>query len=136
MDEVSLDRYNTFVDTLLSTPSKNLDVLAERLFELQRTTNANWPRLLTGGAGLSSEAGELQEIVKKIVFQGKAFNEDVHFHMVRELGDIIFYWMVTCQALGVSGDDIIKENIRKLEARYPGGKFDVTHSEVRKQGDL
>jgi NTP pyrophosphatase (non-canonical NTP hydrolase) len=93
-------------------------------------------RLLTGGAGLCSEAGELQEIIKKVAFQGKPLTDETRFHMVRELGDIIFYWMVACQALGVSGDAIVQENISKLEARYPGGKFDVTNSEVRKKGDL
>ena len=92
--------------------------------------------LLTGGIGLASEGGEFNELVKKLCLQGKPWNDDVKFHMMRELGDVIFYWIEACRAIGVDPNEIIEENVRKLEARYPGGTFNVYSSENRKEGDL
>lgn len=91
---------------------------------------------MTASTGLGSEGGEFQEIVKKILFQGKPLNEENIFHLKRELGDIMWYWMNACNALGLDPSDVITENVKKLEARYPGGVFDVTQSENRKEGDL
>jgi NTP pyrophosphatase (non-canonical NTP hydrolase) len=91
---------------------------------------------LTAAIGLGSESGEFQEIVKKVFFQGKPFNEEIRHHLKRELGDIMWYWINACRALNLDPDEVIIENVRKLESRYPGGKFDVTYSENRKPGDL
>ena len=96
----------------------------------------NVPLLITGALGLSSETGEFNEIVKKMLFQGKPLSEDNLFHMKRELGDIMWYWMNACNALGLDPNDVVAENVSKLEARYPGGKFDAHYSENRKEGDL
>ena len=79
---------------------------------------------------------EFQEIVKKILFQGKKLSEENHFHMKRELGDIIWYWINACRALGYDPNEVIAENVTKLESRYPGGHFDAFYSENRKEGDL
>ena len=92
--------------------------------------------LLTSGIGLASEGGEFNEIVKKIFFQGKPLNEDNIYHMKRELGDIAWYWTNACNALGLDPNEVLAENVSKLEARYPGGKFDAHYSENRKTGDL
>jgi NTP pyrophosphatase (non-canonical NTP hydrolase) len=131
---VDLNAYAQFVDGVTSGPSKDLELLIERMRELNNSFNV--PRLLTAGVGLASESGEFDEIVKKLTFQGKPWNEDVRFHLKRELGDIIFYWIEACMALGLDPNEIIAENVNKLESRYPGGKFDVYHSENRQQGDL
>jgi NTP pyrophosphatase (non-canonical NTP hydrolase) len=117
-------------------PSKDLDLMIQRLRQLEAETDVNVPRLMTGSDGLASEAGELKEIVKKAIWQGKPLNADTIFHLKRELGDVIFYWIVTCQALNMQPEDVLRENIAKLESRYPGGKFEINHSEVRKAGDL
>ena len=92
--------------------------------------------LLTSGIGLASETGEFNEIIKKMLFQGKPLTEENRFHMMRELGDIIWYWTNACRSLGYDPNEVIAENVRKLEARYPGGKFDAHYSENRKEGDL
>ena len=76
------------------------------------------------------------EIVKKMLFQGKPLNEDNLFHMKRELGDIMWYWINMCRALNLDPNAVIAENVEKLKSRYPGGEFDVYHSENRQQGDL
>jgi NTP pyrophosphatase (non-canonical NTP hydrolase) len=56
--------------------------------------------------------------------------------MRREIGDILFYISVACEALGFSMDDAIQMNVEKLSARYPGGTFDAYFSENRKDGDV
>ena len=102
----------------------------------QHGPDINVCRLLTAGIGLSSETGEFNEIVKKIMFQGKELSDENVFHMKRELGDIAWYWVQACIALNLDPNDVIAENVNKLESRYPGGHFDVYHSENRQQGDL
>lgn len=134
---VNLLRYQDFVEQVTSKPSNDIDALVTRLYELnQSEPKFNVSLLMTAAAGLSSEAGEFGEIVKKMIFQGKPWNEDIHFHLMRELCDVAWYWVNGCRALGVDPNDVIAENVKKLEARYPGGSFDVHFSENRKSGDL
>lgn len=135
MSNTLLNDYNHFVDTLLSPTSKDLDLFVQRLYALQES-GVDITRLATATDGLCSESGELKEILKKIFWQGKPLDESTKFHMKRELGDCLFYWMVACQALHIPADEVIKENIHKLESRYPGGHFEIRHSELRKPSDI
>jgi len=63
-------------------------------------------------------------------------DDDTIFHLKRELGDILWYWVNACSALDLDPQDVLEENVHKLEKRYPGGAFDTWFSENRKQGDL
>jgi len=117
-----------------STESNATIHLTRKLEELD--SKVNIALLMTGSIGLASEGGEFSEIVKKCVFQGKPLNDDTIFHMKRELGDIMWYWINACRALELDPNEVIAENVKKLEARYPGGSFDVHYSENRKDGDL
>ena len=130
---IDLNKYKEFVCAVTSQESNNVRKLTDKLHELDRKINA--ALLLTGGIGLASEGGEFNEIVKKCVFQGKPLDDDTIFHMKRELGDIMWYWINACRALDLDPNDVIAENVKKLEARYPGGEFDVHYSENR-HGDL
>jgi NTP pyrophosphatase (non-canonical NTP hydrolase) len=132
---VDTQRYLEFVDGVTSEQSKDYEAFVYRIQELE---GQEFPteRLLTAAVGMSAEAGEFTEIVKKIVFQGKPVNEENLFHMKRELGDIMWYVAQACMGLNTSIDEIIEMNVEKLEKRYPGGSFDVHYSENRKQGDL
>lgn len=136
MSNIDLNKYAEFVLAVCSETSKDPVEFVEHVRKLHNTSNVNIPLLLTAGIGLASEGGEFNEIVKKIFFQGKPLNEDTIFHMKRELGDIIWYWTNACNALGLDPNEVIAENVNKLEARYPGGKFDAHYSENRKEGDL
>lgn len=136
MNNIDLNKYADFVFVLASMESKDLESLIARLRELHEHEIVNIPLLMTSANGLGSESGEFQEIVKKIVFQGKPLNDENIFHMKRELGDIAWYWVNACNALGLDPNEVIQENVRKLESRYPGGKFSVHQSENRKTGDL
>lgn len=134
--QVDLNRYKDFVQTVTSDASNDVAVMIRRLQELDNEINLNISLLMTAATGLASECGEFDEIVKKMVFQGKPFTEENRFHMKRELGDIIWYWTNACRALGYDPNEVIAENVAKLQARYPGGSFDVFHSENRSEGDL
>ena len=104
--------------------------------ELSKDGKVNLSLLLTGSLGLSSECGEFTEIVKKVIFQGKPLDKDNIYHMKRELGDILWYWVNACRSLGLNPNDVLMENVEKLQSRYPGGKFEDFYSENRKEGDL
>jgi len=133
---IDLNKYTKFVDAVTSKESNNFDHLLPRVNELRNTTNVNVSLLLTACLGLPAETGEFVEIPKKIFFQGKPLTDAEIFHMKRELGDIMWYWIQACRALNLDPNDVIDENVRKLEARYPGGTFDAHYSENRQAGDL
>jgi len=135
MSKADLNEYSGFVKAVTSEESSNLTTFVDRLGQLDEM-DLNVPLLLTAAFGLSSETGEFNEIVKKCVFQGKTMDADTVFHLKRELGDLAFYWITGCRALNIDPNEVIAENIRKLEARYPDGKFDVYYSENRKENDL
>tara|TARA_R100000657_G_C4602151_1_gene57643 strand:- start:186 stop:575 length:390 start_codon:yes stop_codon:yes gene_type:complete len=128
-----INDYAKFVDHTTSMESKDYVALVDRLWAIEDT--ANLPRLLTAVIGMQSETGEFAEIVKKCVFQGKELDEDVKFHLKRELGDIIWYWAQGVLSLGFTPSEIIEENINKLEKRYPNG-FEKVRSEHRAEGDI
>ena len=133
---VDTEKYIEFVHDVTSAPSLDYPALAARLTELEVENDCNVTQLLTAALGLTAESGEFTEVVKKIIFQGKPYNEDNVFHMKRELVDIMWYLAQACMALDTSFDEIIEMNVEKLKARYPGGDFDVHYSENRKEGDL
>jgi NTP pyrophosphatase (non-canonical NTP hydrolase) len=124
-----------------SNQSNDVDSFIGSIHNLERQAaiegiQLNFPLLLTASIGLASEGGEFSEIVKKMAFQGKPYTEENRYHMKRELGDIIWYWINACRALGYDPNEVIAENVRKLESRYPGGHFDPFYSENRKANDL
>ena len=127
--------YSEFVTKVTSDPSLDLDALQASLEDIENKSPIESARLLTAALGLGSETGEFVEIVKKMFLQGKPPSEDNIFHMKRELGDIMWYWVTACAALKLDPYEVISENQKKLEARY-GEQFAVDRSEVRKEGDL
>lgn len=149
MKQIDLNKYQQFVEAVTSKPSNDLTTFIDQCDRLDANyerfegetesrhgPDINVPLLLTACLGLASESGEFCEIPKKIFFQGKPLNEENLFHMKRELGDIMWYWINACRALHLDPNDVIAENVKKLEARYPGGSFDAYYSENRKTGDL
>lgn len=136
MDQIDLHKYTDFVNAVTSNETNDVECFIQRVQFLSKTTNVNISLLLNSSIGLAAEGGEFSELPKKIVFQGKEITEDVIFHMKRELGDIIWYWTNACRALNLDPNEVISENVHKLESRYPGGVFDPFYSENRKNGDL
>ena len=135
--QIDLNKYKDFVKAVTSDESNYTSLATENLVKLERENkDIKMAVLMTGAIGISAEGGEFAEIIKKVVFQGKPMNDETVFHCKRELGDIMWYWINSCRALGLDPNDVIAENVKKLEARYPGGSFDAFYSENRKQGDL
>ena len=132
---VDFKRYEKFVDAVTSDSSKDFVYLADRLVELDRK-GANIERLTTSGVGLAAESGEFLEIVKKMVFQGKPWNDSNREHLIIELGDVMWYVAQACMALDISFEEVLERNVQKLEKRYPGGSFDIYDSENRAADDL
>ena len=133
--QVDNTKYVEFVKEVTSEPSLNYAAFLSRTNSLE-IEDCNVTQLLTAALGLTAESGEFTEVVKKILFQGKPYNEENIFHMKRELGDICWYLAQACMALDTTFDEILEMNVDKLMARYPGGQFDVHYSENRKEGDL
>ena len=133
---IDSDKYIEFVRQTTSPASSDFAQLLARMTELEATNDADVPRLLTAALGMSAEAGEFTEVVKKIILQGKPYNEENVFHMKRELGDICWYIAQACMALDTNFREIMEMNYEKLSARYPEGAFDVYRSENRVEGDL
>ena len=132
---MNFKRYEEFVDAVTSDSSKDFELFADRLVELDRK-GANIERLTTSGVGLAAESGEFLEIVKKMVFQCKPWDEHNRKNLIIELGDVMWYVAQACMALDISFEEVIEGNIKKLEKRYPGGSFDINDSENRAADDL
>jgi NTP pyrophosphatase (non-canonical NTP hydrolase) len=135
MATIEPNKYIEFVRQTTSPASSEYPKLVERLNELEGQ-GADVSRLMTAAFGMSAEAGEFTEVVKKIFLQGKPYNEDNIFHMKRELGDLCWYLAQACMALDITFEEVLEMNYEKLSARYPEGAFDVYRSENRVQGDL
>ena len=131
---IDFNRYEQFVSAVTSECSTNFVDFADRIGELDRE-GANIERLLTSGVGINAEGGEFLEIIKKMVFQGKPWNEDNREHLIIELGDIMWYVAQATQSLGISMEEVLDTNIKKLSKRYPDGTFDSYFSENRKAND-
>ena len=133
---IDSDKYIEFVRQTTSPASSDFAQLLARMTELEAENDADVPRLLTAALGISAEAGEFTEVVKKIILQGKPYTDENVFHMKRELGDICWYIAQACMALDTNFREIMEMNYEKLSARYPEGAFDVYRSENRVEGDL
>ena len=135
VDNPKWTEYTQFVDAVTSNESKNGAQFIARIAQLQGS-GCNIERLLTAAVGISAEGGEFMEIVKKIAFQGKPYDEANINHLRVELGDVLWYVAQACIALDVSLDDVLAQNIQKLSARYPEGHFNSYFSENRRIDDI
>ena len=135
MATIEPNKYIEFVRQTTSPASSEYPKLVDRLNEL-KAQGADVSRLMTAAFGMSAEAGEFTEVVKKIFLQGKPYTEENIFHMKRELGDLCWYLAQACMALDISFEQVLEMNYEKLSARYPEGAFDVYRSENRVEGDL
>ena len=95
------ETYTDFVTKVTSNPSLDLDALSESFNKIENESSIKTPRLLTAPLGLGSETGEFVEIVKKMFLQGKPPSEDNIFHMKRELGDIMWYWVTALSLIHI-----------------------------------
>ena len=140
MSELTFEQYRKFVDNITSNESKQYSSFLQRLAELEMSDahinqNVNIPRLLTASLGMMSEGGEFGDIVKKILFQGKDITPELREKLIKELGDVAWYWVNACTALDISPYEVIQRNMDKLLERFPEGSFSVERSENRSKND-
>ena len=133
---IDLNKYVEFVRQTTSPASSDFAQLLARMTELEANDDADVPRLITAAFGMSAECGELVEIIKKILLQGKSYNEDNVIHMKKEAGDVLWYMSQLCIALNTTFEELMEINYQKLSARYPEGTFSVYKSENRAEGDI
>ena len=133
---IDTNKYIEFVRQTTSPASTNYGDLISRLSQLEVEYDVDVPRVLTAALGISAEAGEFTEVIKKVFLQGKPYNQETVFHLKRELGDICWYLAQACMALDTNFEEVLQMNFDKLSARYPEGAFDVYRSENRVEGDL
>lgn len=144
MNKIDLNKYSEFVGAITSQASSDLDNLVTSLDTIDFTGYKNDPQLprvnvatlITAAMGMSGESGEFSEIVKKVVFHGKPLTDEVRDHLVKELGDVMWYWTNACRSIGVDPNDVIALNVTKLSNRYPGGEFSAFASANRAEGDI
>lgn len=74
--------------------------------------------LVAWSMGISGEAGEYTDGIKKHAFHGHELDRE---SQAKELGDIMFYVARSAAALGYDLEDIAGMNIEKLKKRYPNG---------------
>lgn len=88
--------------------------------------------LLNGVLGLTGEAGEVSDLVKKGIFHEKDIDRE---HLEKELGDVMWYIALICHTCGFDLDKVMQMNVDKLKARYPEG-FNVDKANNRKDDDI
>lgn len=74
--------------------------------------------LLNGALGITGEAGEVADIIKKHIFHGHDLDTDA---LEKEIGDVCWYVALLCTAIGVDLESVMSKNIEKLKTRYPEG---------------
>ncbi|MCU0495702.1 MAG: nucleoside triphosphate pyrophosphohydrolase family protein [Chloroflexaceae bacterium] len=86
-------------------------------------------RLLAAALGLCGEAGEFADSLKKARFQGHPLDTA---HLAEELGDLLWYAALACDALNLNIAEVMEQNIAKLQRRYPEG-FSSERSQQREE---
>ena len=121
--------YMNFVDSVTSDSTKQQIDFIEAL-NIMEEQGAIPSRLLTTALGLNGEASEFSELIKKCIFQGREYTDEVHAELKSELSDIMWYIAQGCIALDTTIEELMEINTSKLKERYPDG-FDKNKSNAR-----
>lgn len=80
----------------------------------------NWEGHVTNAVlGLAGEAGEAADQVKKMLFHTEKEYAHHREKLVKELGDVIFYFTKLMELTGISLEEVLDENKKKLQSRHP-----------------
>jgi len=132
MDSKEITAHREFVNSVTSETTVDSDLFMDRLAGFQ-DGDAEWTepqRLLTGAIGICSEGGELLDLVKKILFQGKEPTPELREKIKLELGDVMWYVQQVLIWSSWTLEEVLAENTKKLIGRFPEG-FSVDKSENR-----
>ena len=81
--------------------------------------------LIHAALGAGGESGEIEDHVKKVAFNSRLLDRD---HLIEEIGDVMWYLNLLVSELETTWGKVLSMNIAKLEARYPGLKFEAERS--------
>lgn len=81
-----------------------------------RTLYDNEQVLTNLALGLSSESGEVVDIVKKYTFQGHELDEKI---LTKKIGDVLWYLSQIAEWNNVDFEQVAQDNIEQLKKRYP-----------------
>lgn len=98
-----------YTQEVLKTESTDMVLLKKRIQD-EKTI-----RLLHAALGLSTEAGEVLDVLKKHIFYGKPIDE---VNLIEEVGDACWYLAVMLDALSSNFSESMTLNILKLRKRY------------------
>tara|TARA_B100001971_G_scaffold84647_1_gene78250 strand:+ start:357993 stop:358385 length:393 start_codon:yes stop_codon:yes gene_type:complete len=110
-----------YIQDAIRTESNNFNAMNERL------NDDGLKRLLHAGIGISTEAGEFLDALKKHIFYGKDLDK---VNLAEEMGDLFWYMAIVADELGFEFEEVMTRNIQKLKARY-GEKFTEEAAEKR-----
>ena len=106
------EEYIDFVNSVTSKSTKNQSDLLEAL-DIMEEQGATPSRLLTTALGLNGEAAEFSELIKKCIFQGREYTDEVHAELKSELSDIMWYIAQGCIALDTNMNELMDINMAK-----------------------
>lgn len=109
------DDYESFTRSKIKDPAEILSQLDWRKIDLIHMT-----------IGISGEAGELLDAIKKHVIYNKDLDTS---NIIEELGDIEFYLQGLRNTLNIDRDYVIEANRAKLDRRYIDGYSDKAAQE-------
>lgn len=98
-----------------------LSAFERHVIALAKPMNSDVLNLLHGAVGVSGEAGELLDAIKKVWAYEKPLTPEVWENLLEETGDILFYLTIIANVSNFTLFDAMEYNIKKLSARYPQG---------------
>lgn len=78
-------------------------------------------KLSLAGLGVAGEAGEVADMIKKVLHHSVPLDERMRDKLIREMGDVHWYLEYLAAAIGVTTEQVQAANIEKLRARHPNG---------------
>lgn len=78
-------------------------------------------KLSLGGLGTAGEAGEVADLIKKILHHDVPLDTATRDKLIKEMGDVYWYLEYLGAALNISTYDVLNANVQKLRARHPNG---------------
>lgn len=116
------------LDDLLSEFDKMTLALAKDGADIKRALTPEQANLWHMATGISGEAGEVEDAIKKHVIYQKPLDVG---NIKEELGDLLFYMSNLMQSVGLSFKDVLQHNIDKLSVRYASGKYSDEQAQQR-----
>ena len=116
------------LEDLLTDFNKITLALAKAGADIKRELTPEQANLLHVGVGVSTEANELLDAIKKHTIYQKPLDVE---NIKEELGDLLFYMSNLMQSVGLSFKEVLQHNIDKLSVRYSSGKYSNAQAQER-----